>query len=449
MAGSRGDDTVAYGSEKEHAPNCQPALPRWRCINIPGPHLSHSDSKARRRGTSKPCDQRNPASSSSCSSCGAARWDGEDGQLAVRVRAVLQTSSSKQLTSQEVLARMLAESGSPPPGCSDILAMVEAEVKQFREALRRRSGSPAFSLLQSDSQEEERLASSAAAFSNFVLELEEGTQRQEAQGGEPCISGSMAAGGGSEDLVLAAPSAQSELLVQDGGLAEAASRSLLETLMVSRVAERADKILAAVGDRSALRDRHLPGINFCKRLRKWRRLHGRPEPEALFGPPEDCREPNSPRALIGPGAVAVLPLWRPMSAATRAALGTHQATSPAEGEDVVGARERLLKRKARDETLGPWRPPSSAYADIGRHEEEAQPRSLEGQSLSRSRGAPQQEAGSSRGYEGRAPSGGCDAQLSAVANNGARAVLQLSASLGISAEVIQRASARLANLAPN
>lgn len=39
-----------------------------------------------------PCSHVNSVAESSCEACGAARWDGDDGQLSARVRAILQAS---------------------------------------------------------------------------------------------------------------------------------------------------------------------------------------------------------------------------------------------------------------------------------------------------------------------------------------------------------------------
>ncbi len=39
------------------------------------------------------CEQVNPASAASCTACGAARWDGEHGQLRARVAAILRRTA--------------------------------------------------------------------------------------------------------------------------------------------------------------------------------------------------------------------------------------------------------------------------------------------------------------------------------------------------------------------
>lgn len=60
------------------------------------------------------CATPNPASADRCLTCGAARWDGPDGQGGARIRAALQTADAGRVTLRQVAMRVLLEASSTP-----------------------------------------------------------------------------------------------------------------------------------------------------------------------------------------------------------------------------------------------------------------------------------------------------------------------------------------------
>lgn len=122
-------------------PLLPPAAPAgtWTCINVWREATATADEltaaaaqlaiQACQLSRLVPCSHVNSVADASCEACGAARWDGDNGQLSARVRAILQTSDLNATTLKGVLRRLAAESGNvPAAGLQFARADVQREV---------------------------------------------------------------------------------------------------------------------------------------------------------------------------------------------------------------------------------------------------------------------------------------------------------------------------------
>ncbi|KAK9838474.1 hypothetical protein WJX81_001580 [Elliptochloris bilobata] len=84
-----------------HGGAAEPSQEAWECVQL----LTDGE------GQQRACGYVNRFTPHECAACGAARWDGPDGQLRARLAAVLQTADLSATTMRQVMRRLEAEGG--------------------------------------------------------------------------------------------------------------------------------------------------------------------------------------------------------------------------------------------------------------------------------------------------------------------------------------------------